>query len=86
MRAARNEPSYLFELRFTGLDRQSNRALFELSSVVDLSIATFALRVRRQSEFEAAAGSEVMIGHDGLACKILSILVTPVTVCGNGHP
>ena len=23
---------------------------------------------------------------DGLACKIFYILVTPVTVCGNGHP
>ena len=26
-----------------------------------------------------------LTAEDGLACKILYILVTPVTVCGNGH-
>jgi hypothetical protein len=64
VRAARNEPSYLFELRFTGLDRQSNRVLFELSSVVDLSIATFALRVGGEGGFkvEQLSGKPVFIG------------------------
>ncbi|WP_197424084.1 DEAD/DEAH box helicase [Bradyrhizobium valentinum] len=72
-----NDPFYLFELRYTALDRQANKIHFELSSASHPSMATFALTVGGEGGFkvEQLSGKSIYIfagGHAGLLADLLS--------------